>query len=222
MKRILEPELMEDEEQVSAYARADFSEPDSRFIQSLQTLIDSKDFSGHALDLGCGPGNITCLFAETFPLASVDAVDGSAAMLDYAKKVMPPAFEDRIRFIHSTLQTVTLPRDSYDLIFSNSLLHHLSEPQVLWQLVKRHSFPGTQVAVMDLLRPDNIEQAKNFVDRYAACEPQVLQHDFYHSLLAAFSIGEIEYQLREAGLDFSVDQVSDRHVLIYGTVDSTG
>ena len=40
MQRILEPELMEDESQVRAYALADFSEPHDRFIQRLKALVE--------------------------------------------------------------------------------------------------------------------------------------------------------------------------------------
>lgn len=218
MQRILEPELMEDPKQVRAYAQADFSEPNERFMQNLRTSIGKEDLISHALDLGCGPGDISCRFAMDYPSAHVDALDGSRAMLDYAETITPRELSARVRFIHGKLQTVALPRRHYDLIFSNSLLHHLPEPQAFWHVIKHYANDGTRVAVMDLLRPQSVHQAKEIVEMYAASESEILQRDFYHSLLAAFTPEEIEEQLRETGLNFYVERISDRHVFISGTI----
>ena len=67
MNRVLEPELMEDEIQVKAYAEADFAVPHQQFIQLLSDYVNDSHFSGHALDLGCGPGDISFRFAKAFP-----------------------------------------------------------------------------------------------------------------------------------------------------------
>ncbi len=218
MNRILEPELMEDEDQVIAYAQADFDLPHTDFIQRLTAFIDNPEFSGAALDLGCGPGDISCRFAGVFPLSKVHAVDGSQAMLDHAKSALPADFTQRINFITGYLPDVTLPQSGYEIIFSNSVLHHLPDPQALWQTVKRYAEPGARIIIMDLLRPATLEAAQKMVQDYAANEPEILQRDFYHSLLAAFSIEEISAQLAQAGLDLHIEQISDRHVFITGVI----
>ncbi|MGR8950903.1 MAG: class I SAM-dependent methyltransferase, partial [Gammaproteobacteria bacterium] len=121
MDRQLEPELMEDPEQVKAYAEADFSIPHQQFIDRLQDFVSQPDFDGVALDLGCGPGDISMRFARAFPQSRIDAVDGSRAMIDYAEK-LPVTIKKRIRFIHGRLPDVILPQHYYPIIFSNSLL----------------------------------------------------------------------------------------------------
>ncbi|MGZ8194839.1 MAG: class I SAM-dependent methyltransferase, partial [Methylosarcina sp.] len=63
MERQLEPELMEDPEQVKAYAEADFAIPHNDFIERIKLFIDQPGFNGTALDLGCGPGDISLRFA---------------------------------------------------------------------------------------------------------------------------------------------------------------
>ena len=220
MKRLLEAELMEDESQVKAYAEADFEVPHNDFIQQLKTFIDDPEFSGSALDLGCGPGDISCRFANAFPLSKVHALDGSESMLAYAKSALPPDLTDRISFIKGLLPDVRLPQPSYEIIFSNSLLHHLPDPQTLWQTIKKYSRPGTRIIIMDLLRPATIKSAQMMVDNYAANEPEILQQDFYNSLLAAFSLKEINTQLAEADLsvDLHTQKISDRHVFITGVI----
>ncbi len=216
MERILEPELMEDNQQVSAYAQADFSQPNNEFIQRLKKLVNAADFTGHALDLGCGPGDISCRFLNAYPLANVDAVDGSIPMLNYGKEMTPENLLSRINFIYGKLPNANLPKNQYDLIFSNSLLHHLPDPQILWVTVKKYSRPGTLIGVMDLIRPETPVDAKNLVDKYANNEPSILQHDFYHSLLAAFTVTEIKEQLTQAQLPFTAEVISDRHIFISG------
>jgi hypothetical protein len=42
--------------------------------------------------------------------------------------------------------------------------------------------------------------ARQMVQQHASGEPDVLQQDFYHSLLAAFTAEEVEKQLLAAGL----------------------
>ncbi|HET9234963.1 MAG TPA: SAM-dependent methyltransferase, partial [Candidatus Eisenbacteria bacterium] len=89
----------------------------------------------------------------------------------------------------------------------------------LWETVRRLAAPGAPVYVMDLVRPGSVSEAERLVEMYAAGEPEVLRRDFYNSLLAAFSLEEIEGQLEHAQLPhLEVKAVSDRHVLIAGRV----
>ena len=67
------------------------------------------------------------------------------------------------------------------------------------------------------MRPRSESAAKELLEEYAANEPEVLKHDFYNSLLAAYTVGEVEEQLeREGILEFIVKPVSDRHFIVTG------
>jgi len=218
MKRIPEPELMDDHEQAIAYANADFEEPHENFVTLFQQAFPGHEFTGVLLDLGCGPGDITRRVAKRFPEVRIDAVDGAAAMLDEGRRLTAGASEAaRINYIQGVLPGCKLPQQYYDGIFSNSLLHHLADPMVLWRSIQQHAKPGAPVFVMDLLRPDDEETAKAFVEQYAAGEPEILKADFYNSLLAAFDMNEVRQQLTESGLhQLKVEQVSDRHLIVSG------
>jgi 2-polyprenyl-3-methyl-5-hydroxy-6-metoxy-1,4-benzoquinol methylase len=109
------------------------------------------------------------------------------------------------------------PAEAYDLVLSNSLLHHLPDPAILWQAVARWARLGAGVFVMDLLRPASPEAARALMEQYAAGEPEVLRHDFHHSLLAAYRPDEVREQLRQAGLEaLDLLAVSDRHWIVFG------
>ncbi len=218
MQRITEPELMNDEAQALAYAQADFDEPHDMFIQVFKDTFPKAKVSGHILDLGCGPADISIRFARAYPDCVIDGLDGATRMLAQGRVAVQKAqLQDRIHLIEGILPGADLPRENYDVIISNSLLHHLHVPDVLWESIKQFGVPGTRIFIMDLMRPETEEVAREFVDLYAKDEPQVLREDFYHSLCAAFLPDDIHSQLDVAGLtQLDVKVVSDRHVAVSG------
>lgn len=218
MQRIVEPELMDEAEQARAYAQADFSEPNQRFVDLLAQLWPGLA-RGRVADLGCGPGDIALRVAARWPQAQVDALDGSAAMLAcaVAAAAREPLAAARVRFVQGLLPGTGLPPASYDLLISNSLLHHLHDPAVLWQELRRLGRPGAGVLVMDLRRPADEAAAAAIVATYAGDEPEVLRRDFHASLCAAFTPQEVRAQLAAAGLaGLEVRTVSDRHLVVHG------
>jgi cyclopropane fatty-acyl-phospholipid synthase-like methyltransferase len=150
-------------------------------------------------------------------------VDGAAAMLGFGREAVRRAgLERRIRLIKAYLPGVNWAADRYDAVISNSLLHHLADPGVLWETIKDCGKPGASVFVMDLLRPESPERAEALVQRYAANEPEVLRRDFFNSLCAAYTVEEIRAQLEAAGLpELEIRAVSDRHVVVVGQIDQS-
>ena len=222
MQRVTEPELMDEQTQAEAYAAADFAEAHSRIVAGFDSCFPGEEVAGHVLDLGCGPGDICFRFAARFPACSVTGVDGAAAMIRLAneRKAREAVTGDRVRFIEGLLPGVPVPDVPFAAIISNSLLHHLHEPMVLWEAVLHYASPGTKVYVVDLFRPQTLAGAQQLVDAYAAGEPDVLRRDFYNSLRAAFEPREVEMQLVAAGLaGLAVEVISDRHMAVYGTLD---
>lgn len=219
MKRRPEPELMEGEDQALAYAEADFSDANERFLDLLTGLGPGTLDGSRALDLGCGPADIVIRFLRKYPGARCDALDGSPAMLAHARGALDalPGVAPRCRLLCHTLPCPELGTAHYDLILSNSLLHHLHDPQVLWRTIRESARPGALVLVMDLMRPASAGWAEALVESYAADAPDVLKNDFRNSLFAAFEPQEVQAQLTAAGLDtLEVGVVSDRHLAVFG------
>jgi len=208
---------MEAAAQARAYAGADFTEPNERFCRLLRTQLHPLPEDARVVDIGCGPADIPCRLAEEFPGWHITATDGSAAMLAEARRnVTQRNLAARLRLVLGRIPEVDLGGE-FDLILSNSLLHHLPDPAVLWTTVTALAGPGAGVAVMDLSRPDSPAEADRIVSLHSGGEPEVLRRDFFNSLLAAFTVTEVREQLARQGLEgLSVEMVSDRHLFVWG------
>lgn len=209
---------MDEPAQARAYAEADFSEANNLFVELFSRLWQP-DREGRVLDLGCGPADIPLALADAYRKIEIDAVDGAEAMLALARQAVAaePALADRIRLKQLYLPTTELPAGHYDALLSNSLLHHLADPQDLWLTLAHCARPGARVLVMDLKRPDSELAADILVETHALDAPDVLRRDFHNSLLAAYTADEVRGQLARAGLGgLDVLTVSDRHLAVMG------
>lgn len=231
MQRIPEPELMDEALQALAYAEADFSRTDQAFVACiLDRLREASVSPQRLLDLGCGPGNISFPLAEALPTLPLLAIDGAAAMLAPARR-RQQAEPDRwplLRFLTACLPLSTgalrgLPamfQPPFQVLVSNSLLHHLHHPDVLWRALRQLGAPGSLVMLRDLRRPASIEALEALVARHAGTAPPVLQRDYRASLHAAFRPEEVEEQLRSAGLGcLRVQALEDRYLDVTGQLD---
>ena len=218
MRRIPEPELMDSEAQTLAYAEADFEEANSLFTQRFLESFTDLDSAGLMADLGCGPGDIVIRMASALTAWRITGIDAGENMLLRAQeRLQRESLGDRVEFRLAYLPDPSLPRHSFDAVISNSLLHHLPVPQILWESVGALGRPGAAVQVMDLARPESEAEAQDLVDRYAEGAPDILREDFYNSLLAAYTMDEIRAQLRDAGLNsLEVAPASDRHWVVSG------
>lgn len=218
MKRVLEPELMDDRAQALAYAQADFAEENQGFVDRFRDYFPDWT-GGHVVDLGCGPGDIPIRFVRAYPAARVTAVDASRPMLDLAEKAIAEAgVANQITLCCERFQSLAVPEQA-DALVSNSLLHHVPNPLQFWFRLKQLAKPGACILVMDLLRPESPEAAQALVDQYAADEDPILKRDFYNSLLAAFTEDDVAAQLAEMNLSrLLIDVPDDRHWVVGGII----
>ena len=230
MQRSVEPELMDDPLQVLAYAQADFGATDQALVERLLEIFGESLGDGpgpRLVDLGCGPGNISFCLAERFPQTSVLGLDGAAAMLEVAQQELAqrvlgcPGLADRLRFAQVLLGPETLPYGGFTAVVSNSLLHHLHDPQALWRHLRPLAAPGAAIYIKDLRRPATPEAALALQQLHLASAPAVLQRDYLASLHAAFEPTEVEAQLRVAGLPVGehglrVAALDDRYLEVWG------
>ena len=217
MKRVLEPEVMDGAAQAVAYARADFADTNQGFVDEVLRRFPEARVA-RVIDLGCGPADIPLRLACAAPAASILAVDAAPAMLRLAREATR-AHPDggRVRLLCARLPGLPVPDATFDVVISNSLVHHLPDPSVFWREVRRVGRRGAAVHVMDLFRPESVARARTIVEAAATDADPILREDFFNSLLAALTPDEVRAQLDAADLaHLACDIVSERHWLVSG------
>jgi ubiquinone/menaquinone biosynthesis C-methylase UbiE len=219
MDRMAEPELMDLDDEVDAYVQGDFSTVNQAFADRLMELCGRQE-RARAVDLGTGPADIPIRVWHARPNWKIVAVDASAPMLDRARAAIDQANAgDAIELALADAKDTGLPAKSFDIIFSNSILHHVSSPAAFWSEVRRLAKTGAVVFLRDLARPHNDAQARELVKQHAGTESALLQEEFYRSLLSAYTVDEVKAQLAAAGLGALTTRMSsDRHLDVFGEV----
>jgi len=90
------------------------------------------------LDLGCGYGWF-CRWAQEQGARQVDGLDVSARMLERARQLTPAG---GIAYTQADLETVELPRASYDLVYSSLAFHYIEDLPALLAKVHDTLVPG--------------------------------------------------------------------------------
>ena len=212
MKRVPEPDLMEQKEQAYAYANADFSDSNGLFLEKLFEFCSITDET-KILDVGCGDGEIPIeIYKRT--KSKITVLDGSSAMLDEFSKKMSVNNVDDIKIIQRRYEDTHLSEKSFDILISNSVLHHVKSPKKFWEksfnLVRQQG----QIVLMDLFRPSSEHELLTILDKYGGNNP-VLLNDFENSLRAAYTPYEVEGQLSSfPSISSSVKAISDRHFFV--------
>ncbi|HSW44776.1 MAG TPA: class I SAM-dependent methyltransferase [Phycisphaerae bacterium] len=217
MQRQPEPEWMDLPDEAEAYAKADFADVNAAFVERLVELARNVG-RAVAVDLGSGPGDIPVQVGRICSEWRILAVDVSHAMLCLAARAITQAGLDRrVLPVEADAKLLPLPDRHADVVFSNSILHHITDADRLWTEIRRIAAPGASIFVRDLARPADEQAARRIVDLYAGNESVLLQEEFYRSLLSAYTPDEVRAQLRLARLDtLQVAMVTDRHLDIWG------
>lgn len=215
--RQLEPEVMDTVAEALDYDTMDHAAVNARFVDdllavvSLGTPVDRERIQ--TLDVGTGTAQIPMELCRRTPAYDVVAIDLAAEMLKVgAKNVAAAGLGDRIRL--ERIDAKQLPWDDarFDVVMSNSIVHHIPDPIVSIREMFRVLRPGGCIFVRDLMRPESAQQVDQFVAQYAGKENAHQQQMFRDSLHAALTVSEVQEILREIGQDPGyVSPTSDRH-----------
>ena len=222
MPRQPEPEFMDANDEADAYAAADFDEVNQAVVDRLLELVGPRD-EACVVDLGTGPADIPVRLVRSRPGWRVVAVDASGAMLRHARQAIDRArLGHAIDLVLADAKATGLADASFDVILSNSILHHITDVDRFWAEVKRIARPGAHALLRDLARPPDADAARAIVDRYARDETELLREEYYRSLLSSYTVEEVRSQLARAGLDcLQVAMATDRHLDVFGRIGTS-
>ncbi len=126
LPRVPEPEVMDDSAEVEAYASAAAQQHldaiDNTLIEHAVRLVRGCD-SGHALDIGTGPGQIVIKLAKRLPRWKATGVDRSQAMIAQARENLAAANSAdlfaRLEFEVADGNRLPFPDRSFQLVMCN-------------------------------------------------------------------------------------------------------
>ena len=210
MKRILEPEVMDTIEEAKAYDDMDFLEVNTAFVNR---LIDLGISDGHFLDLGTGTARIPIILAKRVPNVQITAIDLSSNMLNIGQKHVNQAeLTNRILLKKADAKNLPYTNQSFDGVFSNSIIHHIPDPSSVILEIKRVLKPQGLLYIQDLLRLESTMAIEKIVDTYAKDETQYQRKLFRASLFAALTVDEVETIIKKTEVtNAKIAQISDRH-----------
>lgn len=221
LKRVLEPEVMDTEQDASEYEAIPNDEVNEEFVSELLRVCPSPV---RGVDLGTGPGHIPVLVAQKHGAVEIIGLDLSLNMLELARKRVESAgVADRVQLAALDIKHTGLAANCYDLVFSNSIVHHIPEPLDVFREAKRLVKSGGTIFFKDLLRPDSLEEVERLVEKHAADGTPYQIELFRNSLCASLTLAEVRQIADEAGLESAeVRQSSDRHWVLVATSAATG
>ncbi len=219
LSRILEPEVMDSDLEAQDYNAMDHSVVNEKFATDLiaawnavgPVLPDDRD--ADVLDLGTGTAQIPIVLAKKWDACRIMAADAAVSMLEVARyNIEIASLIDRIQLTHVDAKTLPYPNAHFDVVMSNSIIHHIPEPKSVLAEALRVLRPGGLLFFRDLYRPDSLTQLTQLVETYAGGENEHSQKMFAESLHAALSLEEIRELVESLGGDpNAVSATSDRH-----------
>ncbi len=135
--RLLEPEVMDSPEEARDYDAMDHRAVNNAFVADLLGRLRSTKTKRDAgsrrpvriLDVGTGTALIPIALAQQYRSALITASDLSTEMLKLAQRNVESAgLTDRVSVQISDGKSLSFADGSFDVVISNSIIHHLPEP----------------------------------------------------------------------------------------------
>lgn len=210
MQRVLEPEVMDSWEEAVAYDAMDFTQVNAAFAQVAIALAPT---AAKVLDAGTGTARIPLLLCQQRPQWQVTGIDLAENMLKIgAEHIKNAGLQQQIVLELVDAKQLPYPNAHFDLVISNSLIHHLPDPLPFLQEINRVLKPKGAILIRDLIRPANQETLDNLVQSIGTEYDPHQKQLFADSLHAAFTLDEVNQLFSQAGLqDVKIYQSSDRH-----------
>ncbi|MBI1831375.1 MAG: class I SAM-dependent methyltransferase, partial [Planctomycetes bacterium] len=165
------------------------------------------------LDVGAGTAQIPIALCSKHAGFQVVAIDMAEHMLSVGRgNVERAGLGHCIRLQRCDAKRMPFADATFDAVISNSIVHHIPEPAVVFAEMTRVVKKGGVLFVRDLLRPIDNAALRGFVQKYAGDANAHQQKMFGDSLHAALTLDDVRAIVTPLGFDpATVQQTSDRH-----------
>lgn len=152
MGRVLEPEVMEGDDEAAAYDELDRKWGDVIFQGFAESALWMGVREGRVLDVGTGSGRIAIRLAKLGSSLSIDGIDLSTSMLELARANAARDQVTNVRFSVGDAKRIPYDDGSFDLVICHQLLHQLPDPVVALREIHRVARPDGAILVRDVRR----------------------------------------------------------------------
>jgi ubiquinone/menaquinone biosynthesis C-methylase UbiE len=151
--------------------------------------------------------------AQRRPTIRIWAVDLSEHMLKVGRKNVEEArVGQNVKLKKVDAKTLPYPENYFDMLISNSIIHHLPNPLPFLNEVKRVTKASGGIFIRDLFRPPDMNTLEDLTQKYAGDATEYQKKLYRDSLHASFTLDEVCGLIEKAGLKgVAVVQSSDRH-----------
>ena len=202
---------MDSADDAREYDAMDHSAVNAQFVTDLLPHLNCSPLQ--ILDLGAGTAQIPIELARRALYTHITAVDAAASMLAVARANIAAAnLTNRIDPILADAKHLPFADNSFHAVISNSILHHIADPQAVVAEAIRVTARGGLLFHRDLARPADETELRHLVETYAGTATPYQRKLFSDSLRAALTLEEMRDLV--ASFDFARDTVqmtSDRH-----------
>ncbi|RUR81774.1 class I SAM-dependent methyltransferase [Chlorogloeopsis fritschii PCC 9212] len=211
MDRVLEPEVMDCLEEAIEYDEMDFTEVNAAFAEEAIALAPTE--YALVLDAGTGTSRIPILMCQMRSQWQIIAIDLAESMLQIASHHIKHAgLQSQIRLELVDAKHLPYADRQFDLVVSNSLIHHLPDPLSFFSEIKRVLKPNGGIFLRDLFRPADEATMNALVDSIGKEYNEHQKKLFRDSLNAALTLDEVKQLISLVDLQgVEVYQSSDRH-----------
>ena len=104
----------------------------------------------HVVDVGCGPGVVTCALAERFPAARVTGIDSAPELLGRLRnRALDAGLAGRVDGVAADLDHDLPQLPPADLVWASMVVHHVAEPVATLRRLGRLLRPGGTLVVVE-------------------------------------------------------------------------
>jgi ubiquinone/menaquinone biosynthesis C-methylase UbiE len=162
------------------------------------SIIESGIVSGHALEIGPGPGYIGLEWLKKTTGTTLTACEISPAMIRIAEdNAREYGFSSRVKYTEGNCMEMPFPDESFDAIFSNGSLHEWEKPVRCFNEIQRLLKPGGLFCICDMRR--DVSPLLKWIF-YSMVKQKEMRPGYLSSLNAAYTVSELECLLQSSDI----------------------
>lgn len=151
------------------------------------------------LDVGCGGGHFTMELAKQFPMAQVVGIDISTEAIAFARNKLQNTNIGNVLFEVPTSEQLSYSPNSFDIVTSTLMCHHLKDDQLIDFLKKSYQIATKTIIINDLHRHWLAYVSFALIAKPLFCN-RLIFHDGLLSIKRGFKKPDWIYYLKAAGI----------------------